>query len=292
MTEESRSPRRRVAWVGVGAAVAVVVAAAAVVANRGDDDGDGGGCLSGLAGNVPVDSGVISGSDLDRARAAGLDVDGSLEDAGQAVLDTGVQLDPLTQRRFQFLEESTEGTGYAVADVRCWVGEGSQEFVAEGSFEREAVTTSAAGGGATVVRGDVLALDTDDPPAALFDAPSEGTPRAELVEAFDRHGAVTFAGISVDDTDVAPWVGLGLAHGDVWELLAVWAYPSDEAANADLGRVLNAVHDGEVPSMISGDVDDLLRQDGSSLWLRAPLEGEIASWSAPLHMLDPMFSTS
>ena len=44
--------------------------------------------------------------------------------------------------------------------------------------------------------------------------------------------------------------------------------------------------------MISGDVDDLLRQDGSSLWLRAPLEGEIASWSAPLHMLDPMFSTS
>ena len=158
MTEESRSPRRRVAWVGVGAAVAVVVAAAAVVANRGDDDGDGGGCLSGLAGNVPVDPDVISGSDLDRARAAGLDVDGSLEDAGQAVLDTGVQLDPLTQRRFQFLEESTEGTGYAVADVRCWVGEGSQEFVAEGSFEREAVTTSAAGGGATVVRGDVLAL--------------------------------------------------------------------------------------------------------------------------------------
>lgn len=290
---ESGGRGRRVMWVGVGAAVAVVAAAAFVVTQGGGGGGDGGGCLSGLAGNVPVDAGLVAGSDLDRARDAGLDIDGSVEDAGKAVLDTGVQLDPLSQRRIQFFESSTEGTGYAVGDIECWVGEGAQEFVARGSFDAEAITTSEAGGGVTVVRGDVLALDTDDPPAPLFDAPSEGTPRAELVEAFDRHGAVTFAGISVDDGgdgDDAPWAGVGLAKGDVWELLVVWAFPSDQAADASVGRVLNAVHEGQVPAMVSGDVDDELRRDGAALWLRVPLKEDISRWNSPLQMLDPMFS--
>jgi len=288
---KSSGRRRRVVWVGAGAAVVVVAAAAFVVTQGGGGGGDGGGdgCLSGLAGNVPVDAGVLSGSDLDRARDAGLDIDGSAEDAGKAVFDTGVQLDPLSQRRIQVFDSSTESTGYAVGDVECWVGEGAQEFVAHGSFDAEAITTSDAGGGVTVVRGDVLALDTDDPPTALFDAPSDGTPRAELVEAFDRHGAVTFAGIGVDDGDDAPWAGIGLAKGDVWELLVVWAFPSDDAAEASVGRVLNAVHEGQVPAMVSGDVDDELRRDGAALWLRVPLKDDISRWNTPLQMFDPMF---
>jgi hypothetical protein len=42
--------------------------------------------------------------------------------------------------------------------------------------------------------------------------------------------------------------------------------------------------------MIDGDPADLLQQDGPSLSLRAPLDGDAAAWARPLQMFDPMLT--
>jgi len=285
----SRSGRRRLLLVGAGV---VVVLVAAVVVTRGGGGRGGGGCLSALADHVPDDAELVAGSDLDRARDAGLPIDGSFEELTDVVVATGIQLDLLTTQRLQVLDESEDGTGFGVDDVDCWVGDVLSNFVADGSFDSDAVMAAGEPAeGHVVVGGDLLAYDRDGDPAPLMEAPG-GDPRMEaMVDAFDSQDAVTFSGTATGDGTDNPWVGLGLAQGrDGWELLAVWGFAEEGVARAALGKALDATERGEMPSMIDGDVEDQLRQDGSTLVLRAPLAVEASEWHRPFVMFDPLLS--
>lgn len=283
---ESSSGRRTLLLVGAGV---VVVLVAAVVVTRGGGGSGGGGCMSALADHVPADAELVAGSDLDRARDAGLPIDGSIEELTDAVAATDVQLDLLTTQRLQMFDDSEDGTGFGVADVDCWVGDVLSSFVADGSFDSDAVMSAGEPAeGNVVVGGDLLAYDRDGDPASLMEA-SGGDPRLDaMVGSFDGNGAITFSGTNTGDDTDDPWVGLGLAHGDDWELLAVWGFAEEGVARAAMGKVLDAIEQGDVPSMIDGDVEEQLEQDGSTIVLRAPLAVETPEWHRPLVMLDPM----
>ena len=90
--------RRRVTLAAVTVIALAGVAAVGVTVIGGNDGNDGGdasssGCLSGLAEQAPPDEGVVQGTDLVRARAAGMDDSGGLadretaDDAGGAAAD-------------------------------------------------------------------------------------------------------------------------------------------------------------------------------------------------------------
>jgi hypothetical protein len=276
---------------GGGAAAAVVIAL--IVVTRGDGDGDlGGGCLPGLVAHLPRDAGTAGGTDLDRARAAGLELDGTTEEMSEAVVGTGLRLDPLTQRRLQAFDDGTGETGFAVGDVRCWLGERSQTFVARGSFDAAAVADSAVGAeGRAQVREGLLAFDPEGDPEALLDPQGDSAAAQEQLTAalaqLERQEVISFDLLSLGDDADAAWVGMGLSHGDDWELLGVWSFADGDRAEAQRDAVVDAVGHGAIDDMVDGDPDDLVQQDGATLWLRAPLTGEVTDWTRPIVVFDP-----
>jgi hypothetical protein len=281
---------------GVGAAVVALVAV--VVVTRGDGGGPGDRCLSDLAARLPADGGAVSGSDLARARDAGLVLDGSVEDLGRATFEVGLRLDPLSERRVQMFDDSTEAMGYEADDVRCWVGGPGPVFVGRGSFDARAVAASTIGeNGDLRTAADLIAHDPDGDPAALLDGEGDdGGDRGSAAPAhlgaavatLDRNDVVSFELIATDDdTDDTPWAGFGLAPGDDWDLLGVWSFATDDEATALREDLIAVIAEGEVGEMIEGEPADLVHQDGSTLWLRAPLTGEAADWRDPLARFDP-----
>jgi len=279
---------------GAGAAVAVVVAL--VVVTRGDGDGDlGGGCLPGLVAHLPRDTGVMSGTDLDRARAAGVEVDGSTEELSQAVVEVGLRLDPVTSQRVLSFDDEEGETSFTLDQMRCWLGPQDPRFVAQGSFDGEAVAGSEIGDdGEARVRDGLLAYDPGGDPEALLD-PEGGVAaaREQLTAALaqlERQDVVSFDLIALGDDDAAAeaaWVGMGLAHGDDWELLGVWSFADGDRAEAQRDAVVDAIGDGAIDDMVDGDPDDLVQRDGATLWLRAPLTGDIGDWTRPIVVFDP-----
>jgi hypothetical protein len=285
---------------GSGAAVAAV---AAVVVVTGGDDGPGDGCLSSLVAHLPPDAGVVSGTDLDRARDAGLALDGAVEEIGEAAHDTSLRLDPLTVRRVQVMDDGTDDVGYGLDDLRCWLGEQGAGFAGRGSFDAAAVADSPAGQDDQArVSDDLIAYDPDPDgdPAALLDPPSsssadEGSVLAAAVDVLDRHDIVTFDLISAGDAADGPWVGLGLAAADAggegdWDLVGVWAFADPERAVAEEGDVADAIAEGDVGGMVDGDPADLVHLDGRTLWMRAPLVADTAEWSQPIVLFDPVLT--
>lgn len=276
---------KRFVMVGVG--VAVVVAAVVVTRGGGGD----GGCLSGLADHVPEDLDLVAGSDLGRARDAGLDF-GSTEEAVDATRATDVLLDSMSQQRLQSLGEASTSTGYEIDDVDCWVGyPAGGAFVAEGSFDRDAVTSSELGRENAAVGNDLLTYDPDGDPGRM--AAEEGAhPLVALVASFDERDAISFVGQAVGPEDEPVAIGLGLADGagDAWDLLVVWRFADDDAAENGVGRALDAVNEGDVAAMIEGDPEERLHRDGSTVWLRAPLADEANRWIRPMTVFDPVFS--
>jgi hypothetical protein len=287
---------------GSGAAVAAV---AAVVVVTSDGDGSGSGCLSSLVAHVPPGAGALSGTDVDRARDAGLELDGAVEDIGTAAFETSLRLDPLTERRVQIMDDGTGDVGYGLDDLRCWLGAQGAGFAGRGSFDADTVAGTPAGqDGQARVGDDLVAYDPDGDPAALLDAPEpdEGSVLAAAVDVLDRHDIVTFDLISAGDADDGPWVGLGLAAasgggggGDddedgVWDLVGVWAFADPELAASEAGDVTDALAEGEVGGMVDGDPADLVHRDGPTLWMRAPLVADTADWTRPIVLFDPVLT--
>jgi hypothetical protein len=305
---------RRWAVLAGGGAVAVALAAVIVVSG-GDDDPDGG-CLPELAGRLPADASAVSATDLDRARDADLAVDGSLDDLVDVVRDTNLRLDPLTRQRVEAHEESTDVVGFAIEDLRCWAGTvgSGHDFVARGSFDAEAVAASGPGSdGNLATEGDLLAWAPGEDPEALLaddegdadqgesesedegdddEGDNEGDPavRAAAVDLLDRHDAVTFDLVATGSGPEAVWAGLGLAHDDGWDLLGIWSFPNADEAAAERDEVVEAIAQGMVGDMVGGDPDDLVEQDGATLWMRAPLEVETAEWTRPVVVFDPVLT--
>lgn len=274
----------------IAGAVAAVVFVALVVATRGDDAG-GGGCLTGLADHLPGDAEVVSGSDSDRIEDAGYDI-GTRDGLVDAAVEASYQPDPLTGRvTQQLLSDDPEAvTGYTAGDVRCWVGDQVGSFVAEGDFDADRVADAEAADD-LALDGDRLAYDSNgDPDAWLTTTGGADTPAGAAVGKLDDLGAVTFSGFPAgDDAEELLWVGLGLGRDDDWELVGVWAFRDDDTAEASVATVVEAIEAGEVPSMIEGDVADLVERDGSLLTLRAPMRVEPSEWRTPFVQFDPMF---
>jgi hypothetical protein len=282
-----------------GLAVAVVLAGTAVAVSVGRDDDSGGGCLSSLADHLPAEADLVLGSDQDRARDAGIEVEGSLEDLSATARDTGFQFDPFTQTRIVVVETEIDA-GFDPEDVRCWAGSpGGGRFVARGRFDPDRLAGANAGDGAAV-EGDLLAVLLDGDPTTLLGDAQVPAARAELIRSLDRRGAVTFGGASMSGgpgiaggdypaEDEAAWVGFGLADGggDDWDLVLVWSFSTTDQAAAAREAVVEAVGSGQVPDLIDGDIDRLVEQDGSSLWLRARYMDEPSTWPRLLRDLDP-----
>jgi len=278
---------RRLVIAGVAAAVVFV---ALVVATRGDDAGAG--CLSGLSDHLGPDVEVVGGSDLRRAEDAGLDVD-SFDGLVDASVEASFQPDPLTFQVVQRLAgDDPESTiGYAADDLDCWVGNQiDSSFVARGDVDADRVADAELADD-LAVDGNLLAYDGDGDPDRWFEESDEDSPVEDAVRKLDDMGAVTFSSMPTgDNRDEVLWVGLGLAHdGDDWEFLAVWAFADEELAGSSADTIVEATEEGEVPSMIEGDVGDLIEHDGSLLTLQAPMRVEPAEWRTPFVQFDPMF---
>ena len=296
---------QRPSWTVLAGGGAAVALAAVIVVTRVDGDGSEAGCLPDLVGHLPPDVGVVSGTDLDRARDAGLEVDGTIEQVGKVEMDTALRLDPLTEQRVQFLDDGTDGTGFGVDDLQCGLGERGRTFVGRGSFDGDAVAGGTAGGdGRAEVAdgGDLIAYDADGDPGSLLDPSSSssasGSASADeaagaqqvltaAVQELDRHDVVTFDVLATGDGADATWVGMGLARGDGWDLLGVWSFTEAGQAAAERDDVVEAIAEGQVGEMIDGDPNAVVRQDGTVLWMRAPLTGEAADWTRPVAMFDP-----
>ena len=267
---------------------AVAVVAIAALSFR-KDDGGGSGCVTRLVDHLPADVENVEGSDLGRARAAGYDDDGDVFQLADSVLATGVAPDPLSdESRLRFEEPSTHA-GYDPADVECWLGLLDLTFVASGSFEAGQIDRSDRGEpGSMALEPGFLAYSRDGTPDEMLATRDQPASLRGLVEALDRHGAVSFSGTTTGDDPSGPWSGVALARGDDWEMLVVWSLPDAGAA----GDAQAAVHaaladDSNLGDVIEGDPADLLERDGATLWLRAPLAGEPGSWTDPLRDLDP-----
>jgi hypothetical protein len=281
------SPRGGPRRLLVAGAAAAAVFAALVVATRGD--GGGAGCMSGLADHLPSDLEVVDGGDLDRAEDAGIDV-GSINRIVDAYREVGFQPDPLTNVILNLRgERDPEATaGYAADDVDCWVGHQTGAFVAEGDFDADRVARAEESDD-LAVDGDLLAYDRAGDPEAWFERSDDDTPARAAVRKFDDLGALMFSGFRTGDDDDLRWVGLGLGRtGDGWELLGVWAFADVDLAESSVGSIVDAIEEGEVPSMIEGDVADRIERDGALLTLRAPMRVEPSEWRTPFIQFDPM----
>jgi hypothetical protein len=273
---------------GGGLVVAVVAAVAVVVAGRGE--GTPSGCLSELARHVPPDRGVIQGSDLERARVAGMDDSGGVAGALDWLIETGVAPDPLTTNAQRALvDDSSEMLGYEPADVRCWTGSFTS-FAAQGSFDAGRIeATDLGSSGELWVDGDVLvhqetATDRSAGERGLSSA------AASLLRALDDHGVVAFSGLSADDAG-DQWTGVGLARSGGWELLIVWVFTDGAEAEAGESDVREALAGASsVGELVEGDPLERIQRDGATLWLRAPLVAETTSdWYRLQSVLDPIF---
>jgi hypothetical protein len=280
--------------VGAVLVVTIVGAAAAVIVVTSDGGSSGGGCFPTLAEHLPEEPIVVRGSDNDRAQAAGIALDGPVEDLSSEVLDTGFQPDPLTnQTVFQFLDDAGK-VGYRMTDLDCWLGDVTPDFAARGDVDADTLASGLAGqDDRAVLDGDLLAYSPDGDADELIDPTEASSALVALLDEVDERGALTFSGLLTGDDQDDPWVALGLAdgEGDGFDLVAVWAFADAEEIDDDVRTaVVEAIGDGSVAELIDGDADDLLEINGSTLSLRAPLAGQTQSWVEPMRQLDPVFT--
>jgi hypothetical protein len=198
--------------------------------------------VTGLVDHMPAETVAVQGSDLVRARQAGYDDSGELEDLGESVTATAVSPDPLSHERLRQFREESDLAGYEPGDVECWLGPLDQGFVARGSFDADRVGRSGgAEDGSLELGGGLLAHSEDGEPDQLLASREQPATVRGLVEAFDRHGAISFSGSTDGDDPTQPWVGIALARADDWELLVVLSLPDGAAAvaaEADVREVL------------------------------------------------------
>ncbi len=225
---------------------------------------DGGRCLDELLAHLPEVEGArateVVGTDFIQARSAGFDDDGTLEELGSSLAETGTIPDRLTARfridRLLSVEAFTARTGVGPGDVRCAVAAGDRSVMG-GSFDAAEVAGSDVGGsGDAKATDEFLAYVTGsgaDPDDLLTPAKDKGLAGDEAMAAVLRSlredGAYTVAMARNGQAKAAVQVaGVGVGgQGDERTLVIAWSFNTADQAKAGRSEVvdrLNALAQG------------------------------------------------
>ena len=217
---------------------------------------DAGSCLSDLLPNLPASIDSVAGIDYVAARHQGYADDGSLEDIGASISETGVVPDPVTVAyRIKPLaddERFEAQTGVAPHDIECAIGT-EQAAVLSGSFTPSRVKGSDAGAaGRLAATDEVLAFTSGKPPAAdlLEPATEDGLAgHEEVVEVLetlrdhDAYSLLVQRGDGTERNGRARAAGIGAAgSGDDRNVVVVWSFVDEDAANEGRPEVAEQIN--------------------------------------------------
>lgn len=239
---------------GIGFVVVVLLLIVLKSCSGGGSRSDAGSCLTELSAHLPATATSAHGTDFVQASRAGWDLDGSLEDIGEAMEATGVIPDPVTAEyrisRLASPEQFEARTGMAPGDVECSLSDGTRS-VLSGRFDPPAVNGSQAGSdGDLAAVDDLLTMDPGrgDPKALLEVADDDGLAGddafVEVLEALREQGAysvIVQRGDGEDGRALAAGVGAGGTDDDRTVLLA-WSFDSDDDAKAGRPEIVNRVN--------------------------------------------------
>lgn len=256
-----RSDSGRPGWLlPAGAAgVALVLLIGFLALRGGGGPSDGGRCLDELLAHVPEVEGTrateVTGTDFVQARSAGYDEDGSLEELGSSLAETGTIPDRLTARfridRLLSVEAFTARTGVRPGDVRCAIAAGDRS-VMSGSFDAAEVGGSDVGGSGDVkATDDFLAYVTGtsaDPDDLLTPVKDKGLAGDEALAAVLRslreNGAYSVA-MTRNGSAKAPVqvAGIGVGgKGDERTLVVAWSFRTADAAKVGRAEVIDRLN--------------------------------------------------
>ncbi|MCU1455532.1 MAG: hypothetical protein JWN46_3678, partial [Acidimicrobiales bacterium] len=282
--------RRRVVAFGAGAVVVLIVIV--VITTSGGGGGGFGRCFDDLAHQVPAGDPAglrVVASDLRQARSEGYVDGGTLEELGSSRLATGTYPGDLARRlRFEQLYDTatfTSRTGVAPSDIACSLTTRTNE-VSSGSFNPNAVRASSlAGRGQLAATGDRLGFGNQ--PAALLTRVDRGSLAdderfRDVAGALRSRGAYSIVVERAPRADQAPnaaGAGITKAIGDQRQVMLVWRFGDDKAAEA--GRRAMADHLGSVYQGVLAISPDALTTHGRLLLGLFPIK-EPERWYAPL----------
>lgn len=217
---------------------------------------DAGPCLSDLLTHLPAEATTVYGTDLVQARHAGFREDGSLEQIGQSITDTGVIPDPVTTQ-FRIAPLATPEvfearTGVTADDIECSLSDG-RESVLTGSFDAAAVKGSDAGsGGQLAATDDLLASTTgsSEPAGFLKPAKDDGLAADDDVKAVlaslrdnEAYSVIVQRGDGTEKNGRPVAAGIGAGGTDkARTVVLAWSFPSDDAAKAGRPVVVDRVN--------------------------------------------------
>lgn len=232
---------------------------------------DGGACMSDLLTHVPESVDTFAGVDYLGARNNGFDDDGSLEDIGDSMTDTGVIPDPVTTtwriKQLASAEKFEAQTGVAPGDIRCSVGT-ERLAVLDGSFDAAKVKGSDAGSsGRLASDGDLLTLSAGDVQAADLLEPAAGGGLAgdeavlgvlESLREREAYSVIIQRGDGDAKNGRALAAGVGAAgRGDDRRVEIAWIFTDDDAAaegRPEVAETINNVLRGTL-SIRNSDLD-------------------------------------
>jgi len=269
-------------WVlpaGAGVVVLLVLLLVLRSCGGGSSSSDAGACLTDLAEHLPADSDLAYGTDFVQAAGAGWTLDGSLEEIGAAMADTGTIPDPVTaEYRMKPLatpDQFAARTGVDPGEVVCSLGTGTR-FVLAGSFDPPAVNGSQAGSdGSLTANEDLLGMDVGrgDPKVLLepADEPlADDEAMMAAVELLRDNGAysvIVQRGDGENGRALAAGVGAG-GDSDDRSVVLAWVYGSDDDAKGGRPEIVSRVN-----SVLKGTVSITaadLELDGSAVTAVVP----------------------
>lgn len=222
----------------------------------GGGGNDAGSCMSDLLEHLPSSVDSVSGIDYTAARHHGFKSDGSLEDFGQSIVDTGVIPDPVTTtwriKQLAGVDRFEAQTGVGVDDIVCSVGD-EQLAVATGRFDAAKVKGSDAGAsGRLAATDDLLAFTSGSPePTALLEPAGDGGLANDeafraVVESLRDDGAYSIIVQRGDGTDKnhrAVVAGIGAADSDDDRTVVIaWMFPDEDSANESRPEVVESLN--------------------------------------------------
>ena len=238
---------------GIGFLMIVLFLVVLRACSGGASRSDAGSCLTDLADHLPATATAAYGTDFVQASKAGWTVDGSLEEIGAALEETGVIPDPVTVEyrinRLATPEQFEARTGMAPDDAECALSEGTRA-VLSGSFDPPAVNGSQAGSdGDLAAAEDLLAMDSGrgDPEALLEPADESLADDEAFVGVLDSlrdegsYSVIVQRGDGEDGRALAAGVGAG-GSGDERTVHLAWAFDNEDDAKAGRPEIVNRVN--------------------------------------------------
>lgn len=255
----------------VGAAAVLILFLVVLRACTGSGGGnDAGSCMSDLFDHLPASVDTVAGIDYVGASHNGFKRDGSLEELGQAMEETGVIPDPVTAiwriKQLTNVERFEAQTGIRPDDIICSVG--TEDLAAlSGRFNAARVKGSDAGASGRLAATDSLVtLSTGAPQAAgLLESAGEDSLAADddmlsVLESLRDQGAYSLIvqrGDGTKDNRRAIVAGIGAAGGEDERTVAIaWVFPDEDSANEsrpEVAEILSKVLQGTI-SVRSSDL--------------------------------------